>query len=112
VHSTESLERRKNVPQSDNTMVWNPGGAWNPTIDVPEWILTLISSMESAGESYDGNISSRTELDIHATMPVVGRNVAVISESGKTVDVCPFSHDYEPVALPVVDVAVQYLPLC
>jgi hypothetical protein len=24
--------------------------------------------------------------------------------------VCPFSLDYEPVALPVVDVAVQYLP--
>jgi hypothetical protein len=35
-------------------------------------------------------------------------NVAVISESGKTIFyVCPFSPDYEPVALPVVDVAVQ-----
>ena len=63
--------------------------------------------MESAGESDDGNVS-RTELDSHANMPVVGRNVVVISESGKTVDVCPFSPDYEPVALPVVDVAVQY----
>jgi hypothetical protein len=96
-------------------MVWNPGGAWNPTINLPERIITRISSMcdsssdpmESAGESDDGKVS-RTELDSHANMPVVGRNVVVISESGKTVDVCPFSPDYEPVALPVVDVAVQY----
>jgi hypothetical protein len=64
--------------------------------------------MESAGESDDGKVSSRTELDNHANMPVVGRNVTVIPESGKTVDACPLSPDYEPVALTVVDVAVQY----
>jgi hypothetical protein len=64
--------------------------------------------MESAGELDGGKVSNRTEVDSHANVPVVGRNVAVISASGKTVDVCPFSPDYEPVALSVVDVAVQY----
>jgi hypothetical protein len=56
----------------------------------PRADTNLLSSMESAGELGDSKVSS-TELDSHANMmPVVGRNVAVISESGKTFDVCPF----------------------
>jgi hypothetical protein len=60
--------------KSHSNVVWNPGGAWNPTIDVPERILTLISSMESAGELDGGKVSSRTELKSRANMPVDGRN--------------------------------------
>lgn len=51
---------------------------------------------------------SRTELDSHANMAVVGRNAYVISESGKTVEVSPFSPDYQPMTVPLVDAAVVY----
>eukprot|EP00957_Ditylum_brightwellii_P069405 5268823-Ditylum_brightwellii.AAC.1 len=37
---------------------------------------------------------SRTELDSHANMPVVGIYANVISDTGKVADVSPFTPDY------------------
>ena len=37
----------------------------------------------------DVNESSRTELDSHANMPVIGRNAYILSKIGETVDVAP-----------------------
>jgi hypothetical protein len=51
---------------------------------------------------------SRTELDSHANMPVVGRNAYVISDTGKVADVSPFTPDYKSMQIKVVDAAVQY----
>ena len=34
--------------------------------------------------------SSRTELDSHANMPVIGKNAYILSIIGETVDVAPF----------------------
>lgn len=58
----------------------------------------------------DGKIVevSRTELDSHANMPVVGRNVLVLAETGRTCDVSAFTPDYEPMRVPIVDAAVAY----
>ena len=39
----------------------------------------------------DVNESSRTELDSHANMPVIGRNAYILSKIGETVDVAPFT---------------------
>ena len=55
-----------------------------------------------------GEELSRTELDSHANMPVVGRNSYVISNSGKTADVNAFTPDHAPLTIPIVDAAIQY----
>ena len=54
------------------------------------------------------NSDSRTDLDTHANMPVVGRNVLIIQETGETVDVHPFSPDYPALKAKLVDAAVRY----
>ena len=36
-------------------------------------------------------VESRTELDSHANMPVVGKHAYIIAETGKKVDVSPFT---------------------
>jgi len=52
--------------------------------------------------------TSRTELDSHANMPVVGMHAFVLSSTGKTTTVSAYSPEYEPKTLPIVDAAVQY----
>ena len=57
----------------------------------------------------EGELSaSRTELDSHANMAVVGRNATVISKTGNKVDVSAFTPDYKPLTVEVVDAAVRY----
>ena len=51
---------------------------------------------------------SRFELDSHANMPVVGDNAYIIADTGKWVEVSPFSPDYEPIRVKLVDAAVLY----
>ena len=53
----------------------------------------IVASMEVDTET-DGE--SRTELDRHANMPVVGREALVVEQSGRTVEVSPFTPDYNP----------------
>ena len=51
---------------------------------------------------------SRTELDSHANMPVVGRHAYIISDTGKTASVSPYNPDYPTKVLKIVDAAVLY----
>ena len=51
---------------------------------------------------------SRTELDSHANMPVVGREALVVEQSGRTVEVSPFTPDYKPIKVEVVNAIIQY----
>ena len=51
---------------------------------------------------------SRTELDSHANMPVVGKHAYIIAETGKKVDVPPFTPDYKPLTVPLVDATIKY----
>ena len=53
-------------------------------------------------------VESRTELDSHANMPVVGKHAYIIAETGKKVDVSPFTPDYKPLTVPLVDATVKY----
>ena len=54
------------------------------------------------------NLESCMELDSHANMPVVGKHAYIIAKTGKKVDVSPFTPDYQPLTVPLVDAAVRY----
>ena len=56
----------------------------------------------------DSNELSKTELDSHANMPVIGRNAYILSKIGETVDVAPFTPDYKPISVELVDEALKY----
>ena len=56
----------------------------------------------------DVNKSSRTELDSHANMPVIGRIAYILPKIGETVDVAPFTPDYKPISVELVDAAFKY----
>jgi hypothetical protein len=51
---------------------------------------------------------SRTELDSHANMPVVGKHAYIIADTGRIADVNPFTPDYTSMQVPIVDAATQY----
>ena len=56
----------------------------------------------------DVNEPSWTELDSHANMPVIGTNAYILSKIGETVDVAPFTPDYKPISVELVDAALKY----
>ena len=56
----------------------------------------------------DINESLITELGSHATMPVIGMNACILSTIGETVDVAPFTPDYKPISVELVDAALKY----
>ena len=56
----------------------------------------------------DVNELSRTELDSDANMPVIGRNAYILPKIGETVDVAPFTPDYKPISVELVDAALKY----
>ena len=56
----------------------------------------------------DVNKLSRTELDSHANMPVIGRNAYILSKIGEAVDVAPFTPDYKTISVELVDAALKY----
>ena len=56
----------------------------------------------------DMDESSRTELDSHSNMPVIGKNAYILSKIGETVDVAPFTTDYNPMSMELVDAALKY----
>ena len=70
--------------------------------------------LEGSETMEDVNKLSRTELDSHANMPVIGRNAYILSKIGETVDVLPyFTPDYKPISVGLVDAALKYeCPYC
>ena len=72
------------------------------------YLLVTLSTATSEIDDSGCIRESKTELDSHANMPVVGRNCTILSETGRTVDVSSYSHDYPVQELPVVDVAIRY----
>ena len=54
------------------------------------------------------NVESCTELNSHANMPMVGKHTYIIDKTGKKVNVSPFTPDYQPLTVPLVDTAVKY----
>ena len=54
------------------------------------------------------NEKSRAELDSHANMAVIGKHAYILAETGKTVEVNPFTPTYKLFKAPIVDAALQY----
>jgi hypothetical protein len=68
--------------------------------------VTIVAAMNGVGDG-PGN-ESRTDLDSHANMPVVGSGVLVVVEHNRTCEVSPYSPDYEPMKVLLVDAALRY----
>ena len=100
----------------DSNKSWDPGGERSgPDLveaTVPERVFLYMLS--SVGESDDAsitdadNISSRTEFDSHANMIVVGKHAHIINYTGRKANVQPYSPNYDPQQIPIVDAAVLY----
>ena len=54
------------------------------------------------------DLESRTDLDSHANMPMIGAGALVIAKTGKTCEVSPYTPDYPPMKVPLVDAMVKY----
>ena len=97
---------------SDN-QTWDPGGNGQTRIKVPVQLYTLLAMAADVGRKVETegdarSPTSRTELDSHANMPVVGRNAYILSQSQTTADVSPFTPDYPSMTIPIVDAAILY----
>jgi len=68
--------------------------------------FTISTIDASMGDETDE--MSRTDLDSHANMPVVGRHAYVISDTGRTAEVNAFTPDYKAMNVRIVDAAVKY----
>jgi len=104
------------VSQPETNRKWDPGirsavrndrGALAVRND-KIYSLIAAATTKANGSKVDAVEPTRTDLDSHANMPVVGCNAYVLAESGKTVDVSPFTPDYRTMEVPMVDAAVQY----
>ena len=95
--------------QPDFYVFWDPGG--RVTIKSNR-LHALVSSNKTNDLMVTPHAKlrdeSRTELDSHANMLVVGKNAYVLADTGKTVDVTPFTPDYKSMCIPLVDAAIQY----
>lgn len=72
-------------------------------------VYNIVAAVSAADVGQDKDFGvSRTELDSHANMPVVGKNAYILAETGKEVEVSPFTPDYKAIQAPLVDAAIQY----
>ena len=51
---------------------------------------------------------SRTDLDSHANMPMVGTHSTIISDTGRIADISPYTPDYKSMQVKIVDAVVKY----
>eukprot|EP00957_Ditylum_brightwellii_P147108 11200993-Ditylum_brightwellii.AAC.1 len=51
---------------------------------------------------------SKTELDSHANMPVVGKHALILSHTGRVADVNPFTPGCKSMHVPIVHAALKY----
>ena len=77
-------------------------------INVTDHIYYILSTVNGDPDTAISDKDSRTELDSHAKVPVVGRHSYIISDTGRISDVNPFTHDYKSMQVHIVDDAVQY----
>ena len=101
ISTLTTAEERDCKSELDENIVWKPREA---TLLQSNKIYSSI--MGETKEAMDE--SSRTELDSHANMPVIGKNAYILSKIGETVDVAPFTPDYNPIRVELVDAALKY----
>jgi len=108
--SLASLERRESEsehisPQPDGNRSWDPGGKVRSTR--LHHAISSVGTPTTEASDATSNSESRTDLDTHANMPVVGRHVCVLATTGKMVEVSPHAPDCKAMQVPLVDAAVR-----
>ena len=59
--------------------------------------------------SADPDEETRTELDSHANMVVIGMHAYILNNTGRTTEVSPFTSSYETLKnVPIVDAIIAY----
>ena len=106
VSTLYSLERRSEL-KPDWNKCWDldPGHITGIRNDI---IYSIVIGASEETRANEMNVESCTELDSHANMPVVGKHAYIIAETGKKVDVSPFTPDYKPLMVPLVDATLRY----
>ena len=100
------------MPQPDNE--WDPGRTTriHEVDDDEDKIFNnaicnkLVAALDDSELST--NEESRSELDSHAKMAVIGKHAYILTETGKMVEVNPFTPAYKPIKAPIVDAALPY----
>ena len=91
-----------------STLTTTKDGDWKSKLDKIKNNKVYSTILEGTENIQDVNESSQTELDSHANMPVIGMNAYILSKIGETVDVAPFTPDYKPISVELVDAALKY----
>ena len=101
------------MPQLDKG--WDPGGTMMKLYEVYDdedkiFNDAIYNKLVAALDNLEMNTDeeSRTELDSHANMAVIGKHSYILAETGKMVEVNPFTPNYKPMEAPIVDSASQY----
>ena len=108
---TSSLIGGLTALQLDQTEIWDPGRYTCIPIRVFATIATAVVTKEynnEMGIDSEDLGGTRTELDSHANMLVVGQHSYIINYSGQKVDVRPFTPQYQSMEAELVDAALLY----
>ena len=111
LHHFSSLSGGVAALQPDQTETWDPGRCTcTPNRFFATFAAAAAVTDNNDEMSIDGEklSSTRTELDSHANMPVVGRHAYIISYSGWKVDVRLFTPQYKFMEAELVDAALLY----
>jgi hypothetical protein len=113
--SSSPSKRRENAWETERRG-WDPGGSSGRETNsckinnnLRRYIVTATISEINGNEDTEQDVreDSRTELDSHANMPVVGKFAYVISNTGRIADVKAYTPDYDTMQIPIVDAAVK-----
>ena len=86
ISTLTTTEERDCKSELDENKVWKPRKA---TLLQSNKIYSSIMREMDMGTMEEIDESSRTELDSHVNMPVIGKNAYILSIIGETVDVAP-----------------------
>ena len=110
LRSDEVTVPNKNVFQVVGSIVnYSETEVNNTYIASNETVISEVeaSEIDTCGE--DVPLLSRTDLDSHSNMVVVGKHADMINDTGRRAEVSPFPKDYESLSkVPIVDAAIRH----
>ena len=90
---------------------WDPGKEDTPTMVTNDRIYAILANAMTVGcrmDEEDVNGGYCTKLDSHANIPVLGQHSFILNDTGQTVEVNPFTPQYEAMTAKLVDGALLY----
>ena len=82
------------MPQPDANMNWDPGGI-TPIRNNHLYLAIAAANTNTMNTDEGPNIESRTDLDSHANMPVIGGGAYILAKHNRVCKVSPDTPDYE-----------------